>query len=152
MNGSCLNEVSVCSVVGALIVAIIVYNILQPQSTPSSSCDSCGRNATAARKAELSDGVSTPAVADVWDGQHAVPGPVDPNGPTADATTIKAGISRGLQQSRYNFLSDDTCGVLARNVGYNTNLLASITNSMSGKRQQPCPTPGTSAMPMATPE
>jgi hypothetical protein len=155
-GGPCLQEISVCSIVGALVVAIIVYNILQTprrQSSADPPCDSCGKSATSARNAELTPIASPPVVvADVWDEQNSVPGPIDPNGPTPTATTIKAGISRGLQQSRYNFLSDDGCGLLARNIGYNTNLLASITRAMNGKPQQPCPTPATSAMPMAAPE
>ena len=89
MSGVNVTQVSMCSVLGAVVIALILYNIYKDSMPPKSPrCDACGNGATSARRSNCEKKPFEFA------GDFAAPTPTasDPNGAIRDAASTKEGL------------------------------------------------------------
>ena len=141
-------QVGTCSVLGAVLVAMIVYHLFQqtaraPEMGPA-PCDSCASGGVSARQADAVAPSAAPP-------GGAGPTSVDPNPTTATAAATKAGISNsyagGMSVTRYGFMEQQDNRLKAGIVGNRTNQYADIVNAVlgTGTDRAPPVNPGLSA-------
>lgn len=123
-----LQQVSMCSVLGAVLVAIVVYQMFQQNTRAAgpAPCDSCGTQGVSARQVDVGGPEAAPP-------PGAMPASVDPNGTEVPVASVKAGIARAaIHNARggYMMYEAENRKPPPRTLGYETNLLDNISKSL----------------------
>lgn len=123
-------QVSMCSILGAVLVAMIVYRLFHktmrgPEMGPA-PCDSCGSAGVSARLASAPDGAPT---------QPIGPVDIDPNGRTMSAGEVKQRLAKSSiigSGSGFYFLEKPSNTIKASERGSNTSIYGALSDTLLG--------------------